>query len=91
MLRPSCDASPEKNTQHPTYKALSELRKAVKTAVLARYLADQAQRREIDDGLNVVKQWNSANDFTSFVRLGEHPHGPAGARQTQVEGSRLNT
>ncbi len=28
------------NTQHPTYKALLELGKAVKTAFLARYLAE---------------------------------------------------
>ncbi len=35
------------NIQHPTYKALSELGKAVKTAFLARYLADPALRREI--------------------------------------------
>ena len=59
------------NTQHPTYKALSELGKAVKTAFLARYLADQALRREINDGLNVVEQWNSANDFIFFARRGE--------------------
>jgi TnpA family transposase len=59
------------NTQHPTYKALSELGKAVKTAFLARYLADQALRREINDGLNVVEQWNSANDFIFFARHGE--------------------
>ena len=59
------------NTQHPTYKALSELGKAVKTAFLARYLADQALRREVNDGLNVVEQWNSANDFIFFARRGE--------------------
>ena len=59
------------NTQHPTYKALSELGKAVKTAFLARYLADQALRREINDGLNVVEHWNSANDFIFFARRGE--------------------
>ncbi len=59
------------NTQHPTYKALSELGKAVKTASLARYLANQALRREINDGLNVVEQWNSANDFIFFARRGE--------------------
>ena len=59
------------NTQHPTYKALSELGKAVKTAFLARYLADQALRGEINDGLNVVEHWNSANDFIFFARRGE--------------------
>jgi TnpA family transposase len=43
----------------------------VKTAFLARYLANPASRREINDGLNVVEQWNSANDFIFFARQGE--------------------
>ena len=51
------------NTQHPTYKALMELGKAVKTVFLARYLHDRALRAEVNDGLNVVEQWNSANDW----------------------------
>ena len=59
------------NTQHPTYKALLELGKAVKTVFLARYLHDRALRVEINDGLNVVEQWNSANDFIFFARRGE--------------------
>ena len=41
--------------QHPTYKALLELGKAVKTCFLCRYLADEATRREVNDGLNVVE------------------------------------
>jgi len=44
------------NTQHPTYKALMELGKAVKTVFLARYLHDRSLRAEINDGLNVVEQ-----------------------------------
>ena len=59
------------NIQHPTYKALVELGKAVKTVFLARYLHDRALRVEINDGLNVVEQWNSANDFIFFARRGE--------------------
>ena len=38
---------------------------------MARYLPDQALRREINDGLNVVEHWNSANDFIFFARRGE--------------------
>ena len=38
------------NVQHPTYRALLELGKAVKTYFLCRYLADEAIRREINDG-----------------------------------------
>ena len=59
------------NTQHPTYKALMELGKAVRTVFLARYLHDRSLRAEINDGLNVVEQWNSANDFIFFARRGE--------------------
>ena len=59
------------NVQHPTYKALAELGKAVKTVFLCRYLHDQVLRREINDGLNVVEHWNNANGFIFFARRGE--------------------
>src|SRR5208282_1910554 len=59
------------NVQHPTYTALSELGRAVKTIFLARYLHSEALRREINEGLNVVEHWNSANDFIFFARRGE--------------------
>src|SRR4051812_3500767 len=39
--------------------------------IMCRYLHDQALRREINDGLNVVEHWNSANDFIFFARRGE--------------------
>lgn len=51
------------NIQHPTYKAFSELGKAIKTIFLCRYLHTKQLRREIHEGLNVVESWNSANDF----------------------------
>jgi TnpA family transposase len=59
------------NIQHPTYKAFAELGKAVKTIFLCRYLHSEEMRREINEGLNVIKQWNSANDFIFFARHGE--------------------
>ena len=59
------------NIQHPTYKALAELGKAVKTVFLCRYLGDEALRREIHEGLNVVETWNSANGFIFFGKGGE--------------------
>jgi TnpA family transposase len=59
------------NVQHPTYKALAELGKALKTVFLCRYLGDEALRREIHEGLNVVETWNSANGFIFFGKGGE--------------------
>ena len=40
------------NLQHPTYKALAELGKAMKTIFLCRYLQSLELRREINEGLN---------------------------------------
>ena len=59
------------NVQHPTCKALAELGRAVKTIFLCRYLQSEALRREIHEGLNVIEQWNGANDFVFFARRGE--------------------
>jgi TnpA family transposase len=59
------------NVQHPTYRALAELGKAMKTVFLCRYLRDERLRREIHEGLNVVETWNSANGFIFFGRGGE--------------------
>ena len=59
------------NKQHPAYKALAELGKAIKTIFLCRYLDSEELRREIHVGLNVVESWNSANGFIYYGKRGE--------------------
>jgi Tn3 transposase DDE domain len=59
------------NLKHPTYRALAELGKADKTIFLCRYLRTEALRREILEGLNVIENWNGANDFIYYGKGGE--------------------
>ena len=59
------------NVQHPTYRALVELGKALRTTFVCRYLNSMELRREIHEGLNVVENWNAANDFILYGRGGE--------------------
>lgn len=57
--------------QHPTYAALSELGKVIKTIFLCRYIGSEALRREVHAGLNVVENWNGAHSFIFFGKSGE--------------------
>jgi TnpA family transposase len=59
------------NVQHPTYRALIELGKARRTIFLCRYLRLLELRCEIQEGLNVIENWNSASDFILFGYGGE--------------------
>ena len=61
------------NYQHPTFKAFIELGKAIKTIFLCRYLHSIELRKEINAGLNVVENWNGANDFIYYGKSGEIP------------------
>lgn len=60
-----------KGPQHPTYKALAELGKAVKTIFLCEFLHSLELRREIQEGLNVIENWNSTNSFIFYGRSSE--------------------
>jgi len=59
------------NVQQPTSTALLALGQARRTLFLCRYLRRRELRREIHEGLNVVENWNSANDFILFGKGGE--------------------
>lgn len=66
------------NVQHPTYKAVCELGKALKTVFLCDYLRLESLRREIHEDLEVIENWNSANDFILYGKVGSSP--PTGWR-----------
>lgn len=53
---------------HPTYHALAELGKVIKTIFLCKYLQSEALRREVNEFLNVVESWNNANRFIFLVK-----------------------
>ncbi len=59
------------NVQHPTYRALAELGKAVKTTFVCDYVRLAQLRREIHEGLQVIETWNSANDVILYGKGGE--------------------
>ncbi len=77
------------NVQHPTYRALAELGKAVKTAFLCDYLRQESLRREIHEGLQVIESWNSANDFILYGKSGEFTTNRIEEQEIQMLGLHL--
>ena len=59
------------NLKHPTYLALSQLGKIIKTIFLCNYLMHEPVRQEIHEGLNVTESWNAASKFIFYGRSGE--------------------
>jgi TnpA family transposase len=59
------------NVTHPTYKALIEVGKAEKTIFLCDYLASREIQYEVNDGLQVVENWNATSDVICYGRRGE--------------------
>ncbi|WGL59759.1 Tn3 family transposase [Pigmentibacter sp. JX0631] len=57
--------------KHPTYQALHELGKIIKTIFLCRYLDSEDLRQEIHEGLNVVERWNGINGFIFYGKNSE--------------------
>ena len=57
--------------KHPTYLALMELGRVIKTIFLCQYLDSETVRREVNEGLNVVERWNGVNDFIFYGKGGE--------------------
>jgi TnpA family transposase len=57
--------------KHSAYQAVLELGKVRKTIFLCKYLNSEMLRQEIEEGLNVIENWNSANDFIWYGKGGE--------------------
>ncbi len=72
------------NHQHPTYKAFSELGRALKTIFLCNYLMHEEVRIEIHEGLNVVESWNSANGFIFYGNRGEISSNDVDAQEVAI-------
>jgi TnpA family transposase len=58
------------NLQHPTYRGLCELGKAIKTIFICQYLSSHPMRREVHESLNIIERWNSVNEIIFYGKKG---------------------
>ena len=61
------------NLSHPTYRALAELGKVIPTIFWCKYLHSESLRREVNEALNVVENWNNAK--TPLIWSHVNPYG----------------
>ena len=64
-------AKNKNGVKSPVFQAVMELGKVRKTIFLCEYLNSEALRQEIEEGLNVIENWNSAISFIWYGKGGE--------------------